>query len=213
MNEITLNCQGLACPQPVIRCKETISQSKPNSLIVQVDNEPAKENVIRFLTSQGYHIQEVREKNDIFELMAAHADQGSSLGNEPAPEAQAHRLEDPKSRADDKLAHLVFITSNVIGHGDDELGQKLMLNFMATLPEIGPSLWRILLLNSGVKLAVGGSPALEHLQKLEQNGVSILVCGTCLDFFNLLDQKQVGQTTNMLDVVTSLQLADKVIKV
>ncbi len=213
MNEITLNCQGLACPQPVIRCKDTISQSKPDSLNVQVDNEAAKENVTRFLTSQGYHIQEVREKNDIFELIAAHADPDISRANKPEPEAQAHHFQGPEFRGDDKLAHLVFITSNVIGHGDDELGQKLMLNFMATLPEIGPSLWRILLLNSGVKLAVAGSPVLEHLQKLEQNGVSILVCGTCLDFFDLLNQKQVGQTTNMLDVVTSLQLADKVIKV
>jgi intracellular sulfur oxidation DsrE/DsrF family protein len=62
-------------------------------------------------------------------------------------------------------------------------------------------------------LAIEGSPALEHFKKLEQEGVSILVCGTCLDHFNLLENKQIGETTNMLDVVTSLQLASKVIKV
>ena len=213
MNDILLNCQGLPCPQPVLRCKETISEARPESFIVQVDNHAAKENVTRFLHSQNYHVREVREKGQLYELVAENADQTPSQAPEPAPETPARSFPEPESRAEDRHAHLVFITSDVIGHGNDELGHKLMRNFMATLPEIGPSLWRILLLNSGVKLAVAGSPVLEHLEQLEASGVSILVCGTCLDFFNLLNQKQVGQTTNMLDVVTSLQLADKVIKV
>jgi len=48
---------------------------------------------------------------------------------------------------------------------------------------------------------------------LEKDGIHILVCGTCLTHFNLLDQKQVGETTNMLDIVTAMQLADKVINI
>ncbi|MFP4587574.1 MAG: DsrE family protein, partial [Desulfohalobiaceae bacterium] len=56
-------------------------------------------------------------------------------------------------------------------------------------------------------------PVAEELQKLESLGVDILVCGTCLDHFGLLQDKKVGQTTNMLDVVTSLQLAEKVIQI
>ena len=87
-----------------------------------------------------------------------------------------------------------------------------MLNFLATLPEMGPQLWRMILVNGAVRLAVEGSPCLEALQKLEAAGVTILVCGTCLTHFDLLDKKAVGQTTNMLDVVTSLQLAEKVIR-
>jgi len=88
-----------------------------------------------------------------------------------------------------------------------------MVNFIKTLPEMGDSLWRIILLNGGVKLATEQGEVLEELKRLEQMGVSILVCGTCLDFFNLLEQKKVGETTNMLDVVTSLQMATKVIKI
>ena len=75
------------------------------------------------------------------------------------------------------------------------------------------SLWRIIMLNGGVSLATKNSPVIAELQALEQNGVGILVCGTCLEHFNLLEQKSVGETTNMLDVVTSLQLADKVIRI
>ena len=215
MAEMTLQCQGLPCPQPVLRCKDIITKSRPDRLLIQVDNEAARENVSRFLASQQYVVHEVKEDTDGIELVAGPQDSGTALSSEEAD--QTIPASDGTAKAvqaeGETQAQLVFITSDVIGHGDDELGQKLMLNFIATLPEMGPSLWRILLLNSGVKLAIQGSPALEYLKAMEAKGVSILVCGTCLDFFNLLDHKQVGETTNMLDVVTSLQLADKVIKV
>ena len=87
-----------------------------------------------------------------------------------------------------------------------------MENFLASLPELGPSLWRIVLLNGGVKLAATEGKCLDTLKQLESSGVSILVYGTCLNFFHLLEAKQVGETTNMMDVVTSLSLAGKVIR-
>ena len=76
---------------------------------------------------------------------------------------------------------------------------------------MGRELWCLVLLNSGVKLTVAGSEVLASLQTLEQEGVMELVCGTCLNHFQLLEHKQVGETTNMLDIVTHMQLADKVI--
>jgi intracellular sulfur oxidation DsrE/DsrF family protein len=69
----------------------------------------------------------------------------------------------------------------------------------------------LVLLNAGVKLAVAGSDVLGSIQALAQDGVMVLVCGTCLNHFQVLEQKQVGETTNMLDIVTHMQLADKVI--
>ena len=107
---------------------------------------------------------------------------------------------------------LVFLSTDTLGHGSDELGAKLMANFLATLPELGANLWRIVMVNGGVRLASQPGRALDALKKLEQNGVSLLVCGTCLEHYGLLDAKQVGETTNMLDIVTSLDLADKVIR-
>ena len=86
-----------------------------------------------------------------------------------------------------------------------------MLNFLSTLNEMGEALWRLVFLNSGVKLTIEGAETLPAIQQLEGEGVSVLVCGTCLTHFSLLDQKRVGETTNMLDIVTSLQLAEKVI--
>jgi intracellular sulfur oxidation DsrE/DsrF family protein len=78
---------------------------------------------------------------------------------------------------------------------------------------MGPDLWRLVFVNNGVKLTIAGSEALVDLQDLEKKGLTILVCGTCLTHFNLLEQKQVGETTNMLDIVTAMQLAQKVINI
>jgi selenium metabolism protein YedF len=88
-----------------------------------------------------------------------------------------------------------------------------MVNFIRTLKEMGSELWRLILVNNGVKLSVEGSQVLEDLKRLEAGGLQILVCGTCLNHFNLLEKKEVGTTTNMLDIVTAMQLSDKVITI
>jgi len=82
-----------------------------------------------------------------------------------------------------------------------------------SLKEMGRELWRLVFINNGVKLTVEGSKVLPVLQELEEGGIHILVCGTCLTHFNILDKKQVGETTNMLDIVTAMQLADTVINI
>jgi selenium metabolism protein YedF len=104
-----------------------------------------------------------------------------------------------------------MISTPHLGRGDDGLGESLMINFIKTLREMGPALWRLVLVNGGVQLSIDGSAVLHELQELEGDGLTILVCGTCLSHFNLLDRKKVGETTNMLDIVTAMQLADKVI--
>ncbi len=202
MNSISLDCRGLACPGPVLRCKDAIDSGSPSVVAATVDNEAARENVTRFLSAKGYAVT------------AAPCEGGyiltGTLKNAapPAPEPVAAQAVEP---AREQI--VAFLTSDAIGRGDDILGGKLMVNFLATLPELGEHLWRIVMVNGAVKLAVAGSPVLDRLKAFEAAGVTILVCGTCLDFFGLLDKKEVGQTTNMLDVVTSLQLATKVLQV
>ncbi len=210
MKETKLDCQGLACPQPVLKCKEIIQKNKPERLLILVDNEAAQVNVSRFLNNQAYQVLSVNHNNGTISLTA------ESTTKQEQPETTEQDTKSSQVHAKPILQEdnqLVLITSDVIGHGDDDLGSKLMQNLIATLPEMGSSLWRIILINGGVRLAISGSPVLDKLKALEQDGVSILVCGTCLDHFELLHEKQLGQTTNMLDVVTSLQLASKVIKV
>jgi len=211
MKPLLINCQNMSCPQPVMKLHELLKSSRPSDLQVMVDNEAAFENVSRFLRNKGYAIG-YKEKDALW-LISAHA----SVGDAVAGDSTGSALEDlPQNAclpAAEDMRTLVMITAPVFGSGDDELGGKLMKNFLATLPEMGFALWRIILLNGGVILAAKDSPVLEQLQALEKSGVSILVCGTCLEHFGLLPQKAVGETTNMLDVVTSMETAYKIIRV
>ncbi len=198
MTEKHLDCRGLACPSPVLQTKELIDQGDVARLTVLVDNPAAKENVARFLTRAGYEVREKAEAGGVFAVTGSRTAGGPAKGKNMAPEAVTQKI-------------LVLIGADRMGAGDDVLGQKLMANFIATLKEMGRELWCLVFLNAGVRLAVAGSPVLASLQELEKHGVMILVCGTCLNHFQILENKQVGETTNMLDIVTHMQLADKVI--
>lgn len=199
-----LNCEGEPCPNPVLRCKRLLDSQPVPSLVVIVDNDAAKENVSRFLLSRGLSIEKTVQEGNQWKIFATGHKETSDTPK-PHPEAVIQCTIKPKT--------LVFLTTDVIGLGDDTLGQRLMDNFLRTLPELGEDLWRIVMVNGAVRLATKDHAALPHLQALEAAGVSILVCGTCLEFFGLIEQKEVGQVTNMLDVVTSQQLADKVITI
>lgn len=177
---------------------------RPQELLVLVDNAAASENVSRFLRRSGFEVSVNQPENALWEV---HGLSSATQVEAPEQAPAAAPAADTESRKT-----LVLITTDTLGRGDDELGARLMENFLASLPELGASLWRIVLLNGGVKLAATEGKCLDTLKQLESNGVSILVCGTCLNFFNLLEAKQVGETTNMMDVVTSLSLADKVIR-
>ena len=196
--ERELDCRGLACPGPVLETKEIIEKEHPNEIRVIVDNEAAKQNVSRFLETQKFEVT-VEAEGSNFHVMG-------KGGEESVPKIGATEELDVE-----KQKIMVIIATDRVGRGDDELGAKLMVNFLKTLKEMGDELWRLVLINNGVKLIIEDSQVLPDLKQLQEDGVLILVCGTCLDHFNLLEKKQVGETTNMLDIVTAMQLADKVI--
>ncbi len=198
-----LDCRGLDCPEPLRRTMDMVEKGSPEDLAVLLDDEGAVHNVSAFLRGQGYELAASRTGRET--RLAAHR---VGPPRATAPAVAACRRPEETARGEGSL---VFIGNDRVGAGDDELGRKLMLNFLATLREMVPDLWRLVLVNNGVKLAVTGAEALPALGRLEEAGVSILVCGTCLGHFNLMDSRAVGVTTNMLDIVTSLQVAGKVI--
>jgi selenium metabolism protein YedF len=194
-----IDCRGLACPAPVLQTKEAMEKDHPDVIKVVVDNEASKQNVSRFMESQNFEVSVKKDGND-FHVIGKR--QGEIMHEEP--------VERP---ATEKKKIMVMVANDRMGHGDDELGEKLMVSFLKTLKEMGDELWRLVFVNNGVKLTIDGSDVLPVIQELEKDGTHILVCGTCLTHFDLLDQKQVGETTNMLDIVTAMQLADKVINI
>lgn len=204
MNE-ELNCCGMPCPEPVLATRNMIANKEQKNITVLVDNFAASENVRRFLEKNGFSAVVTPQNDHLWTITAVRACTEGCEITESLPPAEMHHVEESGKT-------LVFITTPTLGRGDDVLGTKLMENFLATLPELGEKLWRIVLVNGAVKLVAQEGKALTAIQKLHDAGVSVFVCGTCLEFYGLMEQKRVGETTNMLDIVTSLDLADKVIR-
>jgi selenium metabolism protein YedF len=195
-----IDARGLACPAPVLHTKATLQEARPGAVKVIVDNPASQQNVQRLLESQGFETRLEQQGGDYLVF--------GRCGAEPDVETRATTA--PKA---DLKKIMVMCATDRMGFGDDAFGLKLMVNFLRTLKEMGPELWRLVFVNNGVKLAIDGSEVLADLKAYEKDGLKILVCGTCLNHFNLLERKRVGETTNMLDIVTAMQLADKVVTI
>jgi selenium metabolism protein YedF len=107
--------------------------------------------------------------------------------------------------------HVIVLSSDVIGHGPAELGARLMTGFLGTLAEMDVMPTHLILYNSAVLLAVDGSPHTGRLQTIEARGVTILLCGTCADFYDSRDAMAAGRVTNMLEILEVMTAAGKVI--
>ena len=195
---IKINARGLACPAPVLQTKTVLQEEHPDSVNVVVDNAATQQNIQRFLESQGFETTLDQKESDYFVIGRCN----------PVMSAASETAVEP-GKGDQKI--MVLCATDRIGFGDDELGRKLMINYLRTLEEMGDDLWRLVFVNNGVKLVIEGSEVVEDLKKYEKEGITVLVCGTCLTHFDLMERKQVGSTTNMLDIVTAMQMADKVI--
>jgi selenium metabolism protein YedF len=193
-----IDARGLTCPAPVLQTRALLEEDHPGNVNVVVDNAAAQQNVQRFLESQGFGTTLEQQGDDY--IVVGRCDPAQTTVPETAAEGD---------KDDQKI--MVMCATDRMGTGDDELGRKLMVNYLRTLEEMGEDLWRLVFVNNGVKLTIDGSEVVADLKKYENQGIKILVCGTCLTHFDLLERKQVGMTTNMLDIVTAMQNADKVI--
>ncbi len=195
-----IDCRGLACPQPVLETKKALEAPGTQEVVMLVDNPAAKENVRRFAESQGHKVR-VSEDKGVFQLTIQKGKEG--------PVAPKGKEKEVLSSSD----FVLFIDSDSLGRGSEELGKILMRSFLQTLEQMDPRPKKIIFINSGVKLACEGSEVLEDLQEFSKKGVEILSCGTCLDYFSLKKKMLVGKISNMYEILNSLALAGKVVKV
>ncbi len=202
---------GLTCPEPVVRCKNFIVTQQEKHFLVIVDNMAAMENVKRFLHKNAYTVDVKQENTSKWVLEAKH-EQGAQESM-ASPQHGVNAENAIGSNAESSIKTLILIPTSIFGGDNAVLGARLMENFLLTLPELGENLWKIVLVNGGVQLAAKEGKALSALIELEKSGIEILVCGTCLEFYGIIADKKVGQTTNMLDIVTSIDLADKVVRI
>jgi selenium metabolism protein YedF len=203
--ELTVDARGLACPQPVLETKRVLEEGSYREITVQVDNSAAKENVSRFARNQGCTVDVSETGSEEYAITIARTGEAVATAYRedllpcPVPETSARK----------RLA--VYVASNCMGSGSDELGVKLMRGFLRTLIDSPPLPWRIVLINSGVKLGTIDEEAVDAISMLQDRGVEVLSCGTCLEHFQLEDKLRVGKVTNMYEVIETLNQASKVI--
>ena len=192
-----IDARGKACPTPVIMAKKAISAGE-STFTVLVDNTTAVENLKRLAGNQGFDAA-VTEQGGAFHLAFVRT------GCAACEEAVNSPLPAPGGD------WAVFVGRDIIGDGDRELGTNLMRMFFYTLSQGEDKPGAVLFMNAGVKLPTLDEQVVEHLKALSAVGVEILVCGTCLNFYGLTDQLQVGTVSNMYDIVTRMQKAGKVV--
>jgi selenium metabolism protein YedF len=193
-----VDCRGLSCPEPVIETKQALEKTKRVTIIV--DNFVARDNVSRFGKSQGGRVT-IDEKRDGIYITI----EKDKLGK-PCAKAQSSKIP----------AHgpiVVVIPSDQMGRGEEELGHILIRSFLHALTEVSGRPDIMIFFNTGVKLTVKGSEVLADLQALKNNGVEILICGTCLDYFSLKGKIAVGQISNMYTIAETMLAAGRLVTV
>lgn len=196
----TIDCRGLSCPEPVLRTKSALSENPREIMTIIVDNDTARENVLRFARSRGRQA-EWQEKEGLFYITIAEI------------KAEEANLASPLAAAEAGNRVVLFISTEELGQGSSELGRMLMRNFIYTLTKRDELPQAIIFMNSGVRLSIASSPVIDELEQLLDKGVQILVCGTCLDYFELKDSHRAGQVSNMYDISDLLFAAGRVVSI
>ena len=106
---------------------------------------------------------------------------------------------------------IILITNNGMGKADETLQQKLIGKYFELIQQNDTLPSAICFYTDGVKLVVEGSPVLEQLKALEEAGVRLIVCSTCLEYFGLSEKVKVGIVGGMGDIIEAQVQAEKVI--
>lgn len=193
-----IDCRGLKCPEPVIQTKKYFDSVSQGEGEVLVDNEVAKNNILKYCKNSGYR-GEVKEQSEGFYRMIIQK------------ELQC-KCENIENIDNSNSVLTIVISSNRFGEGSEQLGTTLMKSYLFALSESDKIPDSIIFLNSGVLLTTSGSEVLDSLKKLQEKGANILSCGTCLDYYNLKDKLEIGEISNMYTIVEKMNNSNNTVK-
>ena len=203
---LTVDARVYACPLSVVNAKRAIEELKgAGEVEVLVDNEIAVQNLTKMAQQKGHtYSAEKRAEREYRVLFTVGAPATKApQKTEKAPEACV-----PDARND----AVVVIASDKMGEGAEELGKTLLKAFIFSLTQQDKLPKTILFYNGGAHLTCEGSPLLEDLKALEAEGMEILTCGTCLNFYGLTEKLAVGGVTNMYVIAEKMLNAGNVVK-
>ena len=209
MEKKIVDARGLACPLPVINTKKAVEEMKEDGVLsVLVDNEIAVQNLQRFAQYKGFECTGEKKAEKEYEVII-HVTQAAKAAAAEEPEVEDCEECTPDSK---KKGMVVVLSANVMGTGDEKLGKALMKAFVFALTKQDYLPEAILCYNTGAYLSIEGADTLEDLKALEAEGVKILTCGTCLDFYGIKDKLAVGSVTNMYEIVETMEKAKSVVR-
>ena len=203
MNNIVVNAMGDQCPIPVVKTMKALAaMTEPGTLEIHVDYEVPVQNLSRFAAARKLPVtaEKLDDKHYVVRMEVAE------------PKAAAAKQETPGCIPDLRGDTVIAIASECMGNGDDQLGATLMKGFIYAVSQQEELPSAMLFYNSGAKLTAEGAVTVEDLKNLEAQGVEILTCGTCANFFGLEGKQAVGSITNMYVIVEKLTAASKVIR-
>lgn len=199
--KIEVDGRGQLCPKPVIMTKKELDKLDEGTVTTIVDNEVAKENISKLANGLGLEFTVENIKGEEYYI---HINKW-----------QTEKIRDPELSHDTGTTNdfIVVFNSDEMGKGDEELGHILVKGLIYTIKETTPWPNSIIFYNSGVKLACEGSEALDDLKHMEEQGVEILSCGLCLDFYGIQDKLEVGQITNMYNIYEKMRNSNNTITI
>ena len=200
---ITVNAMGDACPIPVIKTKKAMQKvTGAETIEVLVDNDIAVQNVTKMAQSSGGTVTSEKLAEKEFKVTI-------QLSGAVAKDTKAAPV---TCIPDSRRNTVVVIAADHMGEGKEDLGKVLIKGFIFALTQLEELPKTILFYNGGAKITTEGSESLEDLKTLEAQGVEIMTCGTCLDYYGLKEKLQVGTVTNMYSIVETMNNADKIIR-
>jgi len=201
-----IDVRSLACPGPVLKLRDLFDAGE-REIAMHVADELSRSNVTRFATSRGAEVEVEDQSDGSFVINIVAGD----TARDARPGEEALLIADVSEGA--ALGPtIVQVTAGTMGSGNDELGALLLRSFLKTQAQLDHGPDEIIFYNDGVKLCCDGSLLLEDLKALESNGVEIIACGTCLNFFELAADLRVGRVTDMLEIASLLAGAGKVVR-
>ena len=204
---IHVNAMGDACPIPVVKTKNAIRElNGPGAVETLVDNEIAVQNLTKMANQKGYGVNsEMLEPGKFRVVMTI----GEGAQPDTTPPEEETCVVTPSAGQKNTV---VVISSSHMGSGSDELGSALMKGFLYVLNQQDSLPSTILFYNGGAALTCEGSASLEDIRSLQAQGVEILTCGTCLNYYGLTEKLRVGEVTNMYVICEKMTQADLIVK-
>ncbi len=203
-NNVQVNALGDACPIPVVKTiKALAGLSAGDAVETLVDNTTAVENLKRLGAEKNCEVAVEQAADAEWHVLLSLSDKTSAA----AADAQDVVCEVPQKRN-----LVVQVTSEAMGTGSDELGRNLMKAFIFAVTQQDELPQTMLFYNGGAHLTCEGSPVLDDLKSLADQGVEIMTCGTCLNHYGITEQLAVGEVTNMYVIVQKLEAATAVVR-